>query len=90
MMVEGISEKDHERLFLKFYQLKPSLSRPQEGIGLGLYSCKLAVDSLGGKIGVKSSAWSWFKILFYYTFIILFATFFCLRLLVEIKRGRLV
>jgi signal transduction histidine kinase len=52
----GIPQELQSKLFLKFYQLNPSLSRPQDGIGLGLYSCKLAVDSLGGRIGVKSSS----------------------------------
>jgi PAS domain S-box-containing protein len=51
----GISPEMQGKLFSKFFQLNPSLSRPQEGIGLGLYSCKLAVESLGGKIGLKSS-----------------------------------
>jgi len=51
---EGIPEDLQKRLFTKFSQLEPSLSRSQEGTGLGLYICKLIVDSLGGKIGVES------------------------------------
>ncbi len=50
----GISPGLQKRLFTKFSQLEPSLTRSQEGTGLGLYICKLIVDKLGGKIGVKS------------------------------------
>ncbi|MFA5109165.1 MAG: ATP-binding protein [Patescibacteria group bacterium] len=50
----GIPEEKQKKLFLKFSQLEPSLSRSQDGIGLGLYICKQSVESLGGKIGVNS------------------------------------
>jgi signal transduction histidine kinase len=51
---QGISAKKVSRLFNKFSQLEPSLSRSQEGIGLGLYVCKLIVEKMGGQIGVES------------------------------------
>ena len=51
---KGIPPALQKRLFTKFSQLEPSLSRSQEGTGLGLYICKLIVDKLGGEIGVKS------------------------------------
>ena len=50
----GIPPEKIDKLFNKFSQLEPSLVRSQEGTGLGLYICKLIVDSLGGKIGVES------------------------------------
>jgi len=50
----GIPPSLQKRLFTQFSQLEFSLSRSQEGTGLGLYICKLIVDMLGGKIGVKS------------------------------------
>ena len=50
----GISLELQEKLFTKFSQLEPSLIRSQEGTGLGLYICRLIVDKLRGKIGVKS------------------------------------
>lgn len=52
---KGIPKDQQRNLFAKFSQLEPSLSRSQEGLGLGLYICKLIVDQLGGKIGVKST-----------------------------------
>jgi PAS domain S-box-containing protein len=51
---QGISEEDQKRLFLKFSQLEPSLSRSQDGMGLGLYICKQNIENLGGQIGVVS------------------------------------
>lgn len=50
----GISPEMQKKLFIKFSQLEPSLSRSQEGMGLGLYICKQNVESLGGQIGVTS------------------------------------
>lgn len=50
----GISKEKQKKLFLKFSQLEPSLSRSQDGMGLGLYICKQNVESLGGQIGVIS------------------------------------
>jgi signal transduction histidine kinase len=51
---QGISEEMQKKLFLKFSQLEPSLSRSQDGMGLGLYICKQVIDSLDGEIGVVS------------------------------------
>lgn len=51
---QGISKEKQEKLFLKFSQLEPSLSRSQDGMGLGLYICKQNIESLGGQIGVIS------------------------------------
>jgi PAS domain S-box-containing protein len=50
----GISADKQKKLFLKFSQLEPSLSRSQDGMGLGLYICKQNIDRLGGEIGVES------------------------------------
>lgn len=51
---EGISELKQEKLFQKFSQLEPSLSRSQDGMGLGLYICKQNIEVLNGSIGVDS------------------------------------
>ncbi len=51
---QGIPKEKQPGLFLKFSQLEPSLSRSQDGLGLGLYICKQNIDSLGGEIGVIS------------------------------------
>jgi PAS domain S-box-containing protein len=51
----GITPADQKRLFLKFSQLEPSLSRSQDGMGLGLYICKQNVENLGGKIGIVTA-----------------------------------
>jgi PAS domain S-box-containing protein len=50
----GIPPDSINKLFNKFSQLEPSLSRSQEGSGLGLYICNLLVEKLGGRIGVES------------------------------------
>ncbi len=51
---QGIPKEKQKKLFMKFSQLEPSLSRSQDGMGLGLYICKQNIDNLGGKIGVIS------------------------------------
>ena len=51
---KGITEEMQQKLFLKFSQLEPSLSRSKEGMGLGLYICKQNIEGLGGQIGVQS------------------------------------
>lgn len=51
---KGIDKDMQKKLFLKFSQLEPSLSRSQDGIGLGLYICKQNIEALGGQIGVES------------------------------------
>ncbi|MFA5184191.1 MAG: ATP-binding protein [Patescibacteria group bacterium] len=50
----GISEDDQKKLFMKFSQLEPSLSRSQDGMGLGLFICKQNIEHLNGQIGVFS------------------------------------
>ena len=50
----GIPADKIEQIFSKFDQLEHALSRSQEGLGLGLYICRLIVESYHGHIGVKS------------------------------------
>jgi two-component system cell cycle sensor histidine kinase PleC len=50
----GIKEEDIPRLFQKFEQLDPGISRKYEGSGLGLAITKQLVDMHGGKIWVES------------------------------------
>ena len=51
---KGISKELQKKLFIKFSQLEPSLSRSQDGMGLGLYICKQNIEALGGEVGVIS------------------------------------
>ncbi|MDH3677000.1 MAG: HAMP domain-containing histidine kinase [Nitrosopumilus sp.] len=51
----GISEKQKKNIFKKFYQVDTSSKRKKEGSGLGLSICDGIVQTLGGKIWVKSS-----------------------------------
>jgi len=50
----GIPKEKQSEVFKKFSQLDTSLARSQEGIGLGLYTAKMIVEALSGKIGVNS------------------------------------
>jgi len=50
----GIPKPMQKKLFMKFSQLEPSLSRSQDGMGLGLYICKQNIENLGGQVGVMS------------------------------------
>lgn len=51
----GIPESEQNKIFNRFYQIDSSLNRKTRGIGIGLYLVKYIVDSLGGKVWVKST-----------------------------------
>lgn len=48
----GIAPEHHQRIFEKFGQVEDQINRT--GTGLGLTFCKLAINALGGRIGVES------------------------------------
>ncbi len=50
----GISEREQEHLFERFYRAEGALSRAIKGTGLGLYLAKAIVEAHGGKIAVSS------------------------------------
>jgi signal transduction histidine kinase len=50
----GIPEKDYSRIFDRFYQVEPSLTRRFEGMGLGLSIAKSMVELHGGRMWVES------------------------------------
>jgi|GEM_PF-1569495 len=50
----GIKSEDLSRLFQPFQQIDATLTKKQDGTGLGLYLCQKLVTLLGGKIRAKS------------------------------------
>lgn len=50
----GIPADQLDKLFTKFFRAKNVRAQVTEGTGLGLYIVKLAVDTLGGRIDVRS------------------------------------
>jgi signal transduction histidine kinase len=50
----GIPPREQERIFDRFYQVEPSLTRRFEGMGLGLSIAKGMVELHGGRIWVDS------------------------------------
>ncbi len=50
----GVSEREQEHLFERFYRAEGALSRAIKGTGLGLYLVKAIVEAHGGKIAVSS------------------------------------
>lgn len=50
----GISERDLQNLFQKFYQIDSSSTRNYGGNGLGLYISKIIVENHDGKIWIES------------------------------------
>lgn len=51
---QGISEKDTERVFERFFKSDESRGLDKTGVGLGLYISKTIVDAHGEKISVSS------------------------------------
>jgi PAS domain S-box-containing protein len=47
---QGVAAADRGRIFEKFTRLGDHLTRPQQGIGLGLYIARRSVEDLGGAI----------------------------------------
>jgi len=52
----GISEAHQQRIFEKFYQAEPPLTRSASGTGLGLAIAKDLTNLLGGRLTLRSSA----------------------------------
>jgi signal transduction histidine kinase len=50
----GIPPREQERIFDRFYQVEPSLTRHFEGMGLGMSIAKGMVELHGGRIWVES------------------------------------
>jgi PAS domain S-box-containing protein len=46
----GVPPRDRERIFDKFTRLGDHLTRPQNGVGLGLYIARRSLDEMGGEI----------------------------------------
>ena len=51
----GIPRSDQGRVFDKFTRLGDHLTRPQQGVGLGLYIARRSVEQLGGQIWVEAT-----------------------------------
>lgn len=51
----GISLRDQEQIFDRFYQVGSSMSHSMQGAGLGLYICRSIVEAHGGQIWVESA-----------------------------------
>ena len=51
----GIAPSDRTRVFEKFTRLGDHLTRPEQGVGLGLYIAQQAVQRMGGEIEVVDS-----------------------------------
>lgn len=62
----GVDEKKMDSLFKSYYQGDSSFSRKYGGSGLGLAICKLLVQKMNGKIGVKKNPYGgsifWFSV----------------------------
>jgi signal transduction histidine kinase len=61
----GIAEKDISKLFREFEQLENHLTKQHQGTGLGLYICKNIIESMDGRMWVKSTKGQGSK--FYFT-----------------------
>ena len=50
----GIEGDEHTRVFDRFHRVDTRLSRTTQGVGLGLYICRVIVEAHGGQIWVES------------------------------------
>jgi len=51
----GIPKEEQGRIFERFYQVDQSLTRLVGGAGMGLYICRKAAESLGGRVWLERS-----------------------------------
>lgn len=51
----GIAEKDISKLFREFEQLENHLTKQHQGTGLGLFICRNIIESMDGRMWVKST-----------------------------------
>ena len=51
----GVPVGDRERIFEKFTRLGDHLTRPQQGVGLGLYIARRSLEQMGGEIWCTES-----------------------------------
>lgn len=51
----GVAVADRERVFDKFTRLGDHLTRPQQGVGLGLYIVRRSVEAMGGTVWVDDA-----------------------------------
>jgi PAS domain S-box-containing protein len=52
----GVPAEDRARIFDKFTRLGDHLTRPQQGVGLGLYIVRRSVEAMGGTVEVGESS----------------------------------
>ena len=52
----GVPSGDRERIFDKFTRLGDHLTRPQQGVGLGLYIVRRSVEAMGGTAWVDDAS----------------------------------
>jgi len=50
----GIPLSEQQRIFDRFYQIEDHLTRPNGGVGLGLYICRRFVEGMRGRLWVDS------------------------------------
>jgi signal transduction histidine kinase len=51
----GISLRDQEQIFDRFYRAADGKTSSMQGAGLGLYICRAIVEAHGGRIWVESA-----------------------------------
>ena len=50
----GIPEAELDNIFERFYRVNNKLTRATQGVGLGLYICKIIVEAHNGRIWARN------------------------------------
>ncbi len=53
----GITLRDQERIFDRFYRVKSNSPKTTHGTGLGLFICKSLIEALGGRFWIERESW---------------------------------